>query len=90
MITPRLNAASRMDDPMRAYEILSTRDEVEAGKLADHLSKINDERKSIVKNIMREVNKHIDKKFFVRGGENIDNLPDVIVIGNPEWKVGVL
>lgn len=95
MVTPRLNAASRMDDPMRAYEILSTRNEVEAGVLADHLSKINDERKSIVKNIMRDVNKHIDKKFsarggFAPGGENLDNLPDVIVIGNPQWKVGVL
>ena len=24
MVTPRLNAASRMDDPMRAFELLST------------------------------------------------------------------
>ncbi|MDD5720877.1 MAG: DHHA1 domain-containing protein [Candidatus Pacebacteria bacterium] len=84
MVTPRLNAASRMDDPMRAYEILSTRDEAKAGLLSDHLSKINDERKNIVKNIMRDVNKHIDKKFE-NGIET-----DVIVIGNPEWKVGVL
>src|SRR3989344_3343010 len=55
MVTPRLNAASRMDNPMRAYEMLSTNDEVEAGVLADHLSKINDERKNIVTGIMREV-----------------------------------
>ncbi len=84
MVTPRLNAASRMDDPMRAYELLSTRDEVEAGILVNHLSKINDERKNIVKGIMRDVNKHIDKKL--EGGD----MKDVIVIGNPEWKVGVL
>jgi single-stranded-DNA-specific exonuclease len=95
MITPRLNAASRMDNPMRAYEILSTRDEAEADMLSNYLSKINDERKTIVKTIMRDVNKHIDKKFSARGGsasggENSDNLPDVIVIGNPEWRVGVL
>lgn len=80
MIAPRLNAASRMDDPMRAFELLSTVDEVEAGILANHLSKINDDRKSMVANIMREVN----KKFKTR------DIGEVIVIGNPEWKVGVL
>ncbi len=83
MITPRLNAASRMDDPMRAYELLATSDEVEAGVLADHLSKINDERKTIVKSIMREVNKNFEKR-------EVNELREVIVIGNPKWRVGVL
>ncbi len=80
MVTPRLNAASRMDDPMRAYELLSTDDEVEAGRLASHLSKINDDRKSLVKGIMREVNKHFEERKET----------DVIVIGNPGWRVGIL
>jgi single-stranded-DNA-specific exonuclease len=80
MVTPRLNAASRMDDPMRAYELLATEDGVEAGVLADHLSKINDERKLIVAGIMREVNKIFEKR----------EMKEVIVIGNPKWKVGVL
>ncbi|MBP6883952.1 MAG: single-stranded-DNA-specific exonuclease RecJ [Candidatus Pacebacteria bacterium] len=83
MITPRINAASRMDDPMRAFELLSTDDEVQAGILADHLTKINDERKSIVKGIMRDVNKKLEKRKENQNG-------DVIVIGNPEWKIGVL
>ena len=80
MVTPRLNAASRMDDPMRAFELLSTENEKEADLLADHLSKINDERKLIVASIMREVG----RKFETR------EVKDVIVIGNPSWKVGVL
>lgn len=80
MVTPRLNAASRMDDPMRAFELLSTTDEVEAGVLADHLSKINDERKTIVTSIMREVNKNFEKRI----------MREVIVIGNPKWRVGIL
>ncbi|OGI61057.1 single-stranded-DNA-specific exonuclease RecJ [Candidatus Nomurabacteria bacterium RIFCSPHIGHO2_01_FULL_38_19] len=80
MITPRLNAASRMDDPMRAFELLSTADETQADILAKHLSKINDERKSIVAGVMREVN----KKFENRA------LNEVIVMGNPEWRVGIL
>ena len=80
MITPRLNAASRMDDPMRAYEILATSDEEEAEMLAEHLTEINDERKSIVTKIMREVN----HKF--KGGVT----SDVIVVGDPSWRIGVL
>jgi single-stranded-DNA-specific exonuclease len=83
MVTPRLNAASRMDNPMRAYELLSTTDVTEAGTLADHLSKINDERKTIVTGIMREVNKKFDT-VPLREKNN------VIVIGNPTWRVGVL
>lgn len=83
MVTPRLNAASRMDDPMRAFELLSTKDEVEADTLAKHLTKINDERKSIVTGIMREVNKKLET-----GGRG-ENTP-VIVIGNSEWRVGIL
>jgi single-stranded-DNA-specific exonuclease len=81
MITPRLNAASRMDDPLRAFELLSTQDEAQAGELAKHLTKINDERKLIVASIMREVNKKFEKR---------DELGEIIVIGNPKWKVGVL
>ncbi len=80
MIAPRLNAASRMDDPMRAYELLATDDDVEAGTLADHLSKINDERKTIVTSIMREVNKKLESYEH----------KEVIVIGRPEWRVGIL
>lgn len=80
MVTPRLNAASRMDNPMRAFELLSTEDGGQAGVLAEHLSKINDQRKIIVAGIMREVK----KKFEMR------EIKDVIVIGNPAWRVGVL
>ena len=80
MVTPRLNAASRMDDPMRAFELLSTDDEVQAEALVKHLSRINDERKSIVTGIMRDVNKNFDKR----------QMNEVIVIGNPAWRVGVL
>ncbi|MBP7006915.1 MAG: single-stranded-DNA-specific exonuclease RecJ [Candidatus Pacebacteria bacterium] len=80
MVTPRLNAASRMDDPMRAYELLSTSDEEEAEMLAEHLTEINDERKSIVTKIMRDVN----HKF--KSGVT----SEVIVVGDPSWRIGVL
>lgn len=80
MIAPRINAASRMDIPMRAFELLSTTDHEHAKNLADHLSRINDDRKSSVAVIMREIN----KKFA-------DKEPSqVIVVGNPAWNAGVL
>lgn len=83
MIAPRLNAASRMDDPMRAFELLATNDAALADTLAKHLTKINDERKLIVAGIMREVN----KKF---GNSSLHEMKEVVVIGNPAWRVGVL
>lgn len=79
-IVPKLNAASRMDSPMRAFELLSTTDLVKAKTLSDHLDKINTERKTIVAYIMKDV-KH---KMSAREDKNI------IVIGNPLWRVGVL
>src|SRR3989338_5225943 len=83
MITPRLNAASRMGDPRKSFELLATEDEVEAGMLADYLSKINDDRKTLVTGIMRDVNKTFEKIEERKVSE-------VIVIGNSNWRVGVL
>src|SRR3989338_10450747 len=83
MITPRLNAAFRMGDPRKSFELLATEDEVEAGMLADYLSKINDDRKTLVTGIMRDVNKTFEKIEERKVSE-------VIVIGNSNWRVGVL
>ena len=80
MVTPRLNAASRMDSPMRAFELLSVRDSLKAGMVADHLTKINDERKSLVAQIMKDVKHKLAER----------TLGPVIVIGNPSWRVGIL
>ena len=80
MVTPRLNAASRMDSPMRAFELLSERDTTKAGAVALHLTNINDERKRIVAQIMKEVKHSLAER----------NIGEIIVIGNPKWRIGVL
>ncbi len=80
MVTPRINAASRMDSPMRAFELLSERDPAKAGALALHLSSINDERKRLVAQIMKEAKHTLSER----------TIGDIIVIGNPSWRVGVL
>ena len=86
MINPRLNAASRMDSPRRAFDLLSTQDESAAGMLADHLTQINDQRKTLVATILRDVKRTLTKRdLSVQAGEK-----EVIVIGNPKWRLGVL
>lgn len=84
-LAPRLNAASRMASPMSAFEVLATEDEVEAKTLADHLAKINDERKYLVAQIMKDVKKNLSKRTL---DEEIEK--PIIVIGNPKWRVGIL
>ncbi len=79
-LAPKINVASRMDSPMRAFELLSTKNITEAKTLADHLIKINDERKYLVAQIMKEVKKVLSKKED----------REIIVIGNPKWRIGVL
>ena len=83
-IAPRINAASRMDVPMDAFHLLSTRDEILADTLSTHLNKINDERKGLVAAIVREAKKTIT----ARGKESVAE--PVLVIGNPEWRPSLL
>lgn len=80
MIVPRINAASRMDHPLRAFELLSTNDHAEAEKLADHLSHINDQRKGHVATMIKEARKRLYER----------ELKEVIVIGDPQWLPGLL
>ena len=77
MITPRINAASRMGHPLDAFKLLSTEDPVEAEKYAAHLEKINNERKGVVASMVKEAKNHLEKR---------EKVGEVIVIGNPEWK----
>ena len=76
-IGPRINAASRMDDPEDAFHMLRTKDEVEAGERVRHLEKLNNERKGVVASMTKEVKKRM-KQF--------PEVPGVIVLGNPDWR----
>lgn len=81
MITPRINAASRMGVPQDAFNLLSTTDPVEAEMLAKHLEKINQERKGVVGSLVKAAKSELSKR---------ENLSEVIVIGNPEWRPSLL
>jgi len=79
-LAPRLNAASRMDTPMTAFKLLKTKNSKEAVEFSAHLEGLNTERKTKVASIMKEVKKVLKQK---------EEQP-VIVIGNPNWNIGVL
>lgn len=81
MVTPRINAASRMDHPDYAFNLLATDDEKEAGAVVDHLQKLNNERKGVVASITREVHKQLP--------DNVDELK-VICVGKPAWRPSLL
>ena len=81
MITPRINAASRMGVPKDAFELLRTDKPEEADGLAIHLEKINNERKGVVASMVKEAKANLEKR---------EKIGEVIVIGNPEWRPAVV
>ncbi len=84
MITPRINAASRMGVPMDAFRLLAASTDVEAAECADHLDAINNERKGVVASLVKEVKKLVHERHA--GGP----VPSVIVLGNPAWRPSLL
>jgi len=76
-IGPRINAASRMDAPEHAFALLSTKSEAEAPALVDHLEQLNNQRKSAVALMTREIHGRLADR---------EAPPPVIVMGNPLWR----
>jgi len=77
---PRINAASRMDDPIHGFNFLSTRDVLEAGQILSHLNKLNDRRKGLVALVVKEARKRVEGT----------QMREIIVMGNPLWQPGIL
>ncbi len=84
MITPRINAASRMGISMDAFKLLTTTDETEAEILVKNLEKANTERKSTTAYLAKEVRKMIEAKYSPYFSNK------VIVAGNPSWQPSIL
>lgn len=84
MITPRINAASRMGHPRDAFKLLTAENEGEADAYVKHLDNINNERKGMVASIVKEAKKRIKEKIE-NEGEKL-----AIVLGNPDWRPALL
>lgn len=81
MIAPRINAASRMGDPRLAFDLLSSSEEGAGEALAKELQKLNDTRKGVVAAMVKEMKHTIASR---------ERLSEVIVLGNPNWRPGLL
>lgn len=81
-IAPRINAASRMDEPDLAFRLLTTKNADEAEKLAAHLEELNARRKGVAGAIVRAARMRVRERF--------GNGEPVIVLGDPEWKPALL
>ncbi len=81
-IAPRINAASRMDEPRLALDLLTTQDTLEAERLVAQLEKLNTSRKGVVASIVRQARAHARSRFT--------DEDRVVVLGDPEWKPALL
>ncbi|HEY4527046.1 MAG TPA: single-stranded-DNA-specific exonuclease RecJ [Candidatus Paceibacterota bacterium] len=81
-IAPRINAASRMDNPDLALKLLTTQDPLEANRLAEQLEQLNTKRKTTVATIVRSAKKRARERFA-------EDSP-VTVLGDSAWKPALL
>jgi len=89
-ISPRINAAGRMDSALEAVELLLSDDPKKASKLAESLDKKNQERKKVTENIINTVKDSIENEdqTYVKTKKN-----DKIIIGvnyDDSWQEGVI
>ncbi|MES2202982.1 MAG: single-stranded-DNA-specific exonuclease RecJ [Patescibacteria group bacterium] len=80
MVSPRINAASRMDNPHVAAALLGATDGARAVELARELNTINDARKTLVATTVKEANKRLA----------LGTPSPLIVMGSPAWRPGIL
>jgi len=81
-IAPRVNAASRMDEPELAFRLLTTTNDEEASALASQLESLNTKRKAVVASITKEARRRVRDRFTSED--------TVVVLGDPAWKPALL
>ena len=81
-IAPRLNAAGRTDDAMRALELLLTTDPKEARRLAEQLDFLNRERQKIEREIFDASIEEVEAAKASDG--------HALVVGGEGWHLGVV
>ncbi len=85
-IGPRLNAAGRLDDMALGIRCLVSDDVDEARELAQRLSELNRERRSLQADMESAAAAIVDKLLADRDGA----LPAALVVADPAWHAGVV
>ncbi len=84
LIGPRINAGGRIGDAALGSRLLATDDPVEAGKIAETLDRLNQERQAMEQEMLAEARAEADAELA--GGTG----PAVIVTAGPKWHPGIV
>lgn len=82
LIAPRINAAGRVSNPRRSFELLSGTNEKIVKKAAEDLESLNLERQKILEETQIEATKIIEKNKLYKN--------KIIVIKKPNWNEGII
>lgn len=81
-ISPRLNAAGRMDNALKALQLLLSTGDI-AQTIANELNELNKKRQDAEKRILEEAENEIQKNGYIRKYK-------VLVVGGKNWDDGVI
>jgi len=82
-LAPRINAAGRLGSGDPALRLLLSRDEAEAGRIADELERMNRTRQTVEESILEEALAQIESQ------PGAAEAPAIVVWGR-DWHVGVI
>ncbi len=80
-LAPRLNAAGRMGEARDALDLLLCDDPAEAWRLADHIERLNLERRKVEQAMMAEA---------LSGVQSRSEIPPAVILWSDHWPVGVV
>ncbi|MBA3447150.1 MAG: single-stranded-DNA-specific exonuclease RecJ [Pseudaminobacter sp.] len=84
LIGPRINAGGRIGDAALGARLLITDDPVEAGKIAETLDRLNQERQMMEKDMLAEARAEADMEIASGAG------PAVLVTASRNWHPGIV
>src|SRR5262245_39854424 len=82
-LAPRLNASGRLGSATHSVELLTARDAHEAGRLAQLLDAVNQQRRALQQAMEEDVHERIARQYH-------GSPPAAIVLGDPAWHLGVV
>ena len=84
LIGPRINAGGRIGDAALGSRLLATDDPVEAGKIAETLDRLNQERQAMEQEMLAEARAEADLELAAGAG------PAIIVTASDKWHPGIV
>ncbi len=84
VIGPRINAGGRIGDAALGSRLLATDDPVEAGKIAETLDRLNQERQAMEQEMLAQARAEADLELAAGAG------PAIIVTASDKWHPGIV